>query len=79
MVIYKAGSKSAWEHTNKADLALVLESSLRVARTRAMPGQVARNGGRLVVANLQRTHFDGKASLICDRLSSFLVSVIRVT
>lgn len=56
----------AWEHTSRADLALVLGSSLKVAPACTMPGQVAKTGGRLVIVNLQRTHFDGQASLVCD-------------
>ena len=68
---------SAWEHTNRADFSLVLGSSLEVAPARAMPVQVATRGGRLVIVNLQRTRFDGQASLVRDRLHS-LVSLIRM-
>lgn len=65
---------SAWEHTDKADLALVLGSSLKVGPACDMPVQVAKNGGNLVIVNLQHTPFDGRASLVCDHLFvSFLV------
>jgi len=63
---------SAWEHTDKADLALVLGSSLKVGPACDMPAQVAKNGGQLVIVNLQQTPFDGRASLVYDHpLSSF--------
>lgn len=65
---------SAWDHTYKADLALVLGSSLKVGPACDMPAQVGKNGGKLVIVNLQHTPFDGRASLVCDNLYSFLVN-----
>lgn len=67
---------SAWEHTDKADLALVLGSSLKVGPACDMPAQVAKNGGKLVIVNLQHTPFDGRASLViharCDEVMRLL-------
>ena len=62
---------SAWDHTDKADLALVLGSSLKVGPACDMPAQVAKNGGKLVIVNLQHTPFDGRASLVRNHLFSF--------
>ncbi|KAG0580063.1 hypothetical protein KC19_4G144400 [Ceratodon purpureus] len=67
---------SAWEHTDKADFALVLGSSLKVGPACDMPVQVAKTGGKLVIVNLQHTPFDGRASLViharCDEVMRLL-------
>ena len=62
----------AWEHTDQADLAIVLGSSLKVGPACDMPVKVAKNGGKLVIINLQRTPFDGRAALVLIQLFSFL-------
>lgn len=62
----------AWEHTDRADLAIVMGSSLKVGPACDMPVKVAKNGGKLVIINLQRTPFDGRAALVLIQLFLFL-------
>jgi len=51
-----------FEHAQKADLCLVLGSSLTVTPAADIPKKVAK-GGRLVICNLQRTPLDSRATL----------------
>lgn len=73
---------AAWKHTDKADLALVLGSSLKVGPACDMPAQVAKNGGKLVIVNLQHTPFDGQASLViharCDEVMRLLAEELHL-
>ncbi|XP_024369668.1 NAD-dependent protein deacetylase SRT1 isoform X1 [Physcomitrium patens] len=74
---------SAWDHTYKADLALVLGSSLKVGPACDMPAQVGKNGGKLVIVNLQHTPFDGRASLViharCDDVLRLLAEELDLS
>ena len=60
----------AYFHAEKADLCIAMGSSLRVSPANEIPRNVARNKGRLVICNLQKTPLDSKASLLihafCD-------------
>jgi len=51
-------------HSKKADLHLVLGSSLTVSPACNMPEATADKGGKLVICNLQRTPLDAKAFMI---------------
>lgn len=51
----------AYEESAKADLHIVLGTSLRVEPSCSMPGVFARKGGKLVIVNLQQTPLDSKA------------------
>lgn len=52
---------AGFEHAEKADLCLVLGSSLRVTPAANMPKTVGKNGGTLVIVNLQATPLDDYA------------------
>lgn len=60
----------AYLHAEKADLCIAIGSSLRVTPANEIPRIVARNQGKLVICNLQKTPLDSKASLLihafCD-------------
>jgi NAD-dependent SIR2 family protein deacetylase len=64
----------AWEHTDQAELAIVLGSSLKVGPACDMPVKVAKNGGKLVIINLQHTPFDSRAALVLIQLFFFSLS-----
>lgn len=53
----------AQEHSHRADLHLALGSSLRVAPACTQPKNTARNGGTLVICNLQKTPLTDMAAL----------------
>ena len=55
--------QQAYEHSRKADLFLVLGSSLSVTPAADMPGEALRNAGTLVIVNHMPTPFDSKAQL----------------
>eukprot|EP01126_Amoeba_proteus_P056957 TRINITY_DN7218_c0_g2_i11.p1 TRINITY_DN7218_c0_g2~~TRINITY_DN7218_c0_g2_i11.p1 ORF type:complete len:422 (-),score=72.86 TRINITY_DN7218_c0_g2_i11:179-1444(-) len=63
---------NGFQHASKADLCLVLGSSLTVSPACEIPGLVGKNGnGNLVICNLQQTPYDGLALKInakCDTL-----------
>lgn len=50
-------------HTEKADVAFCLGTSLRVRPASEMPLEVSKSGGKLVIVNLQKTPKDQKASI----------------
>ena len=60
-----------------ADLCLAMGSSLRVSPANGMPAACARNGGRLVICNLQKTPLDNLATLVihakCDDIMKLLM------
>ena len=58
---------NAEDHSRRAELALVLGSSLRVGPACDFPGDVPANGGKLVIINLQRTPMDNRAELVRGR------------
>jgi len=55
--------QKAVEQSEKADLHLVLGSSLTVSPANSMPKRTNKSGGSLVIVNLQKTPLDDKASL----------------
>ncbi|CAI5530197.1 unnamed protein product, partial [Closterium sp. Naga37s-1] len=59
--------KSAKRHSDRADVALVMGSSLRVGPACNFPASVPRHGGRLVIINLQPTPIDARAELVRAR------------
>jgi len=71
----------AVEEARKADVALVLGTSMRVSPANQLPGFALENGGQMVIVNLQNTPFDYKAAVriwaptdivltkLCERLS----------
>ncbi|KAL3692634.1 hypothetical protein R1sor_006285 [Riccia sorocarpa] len=73
----KQALNSAVKHSQKADLGLVLGSSLRVKPACDFPAKILGNGGRVVIVNLQKTPLDSRASLVihatCDQVMQMLV------
>ncbi|KAK3669262.1 hypothetical protein LTR78_010869 [Recurvomyces mirabilis] len=65
-------------HAERADLCLVLGSSLRVTPANSIPEVVGRRrGGKLVVCNLQMTPLDGLASMrVWTRADELMVRVM---
>ena len=59
-----------FEHSDKADLMLVLGSSLRVSPACEMPKAVNQHGGKLALVNLQTTP--------CDDVSAALNGLLAV-
>jgi len=55
--------QSAFEHGKKADLCIVLGSSLTVSPACQIPQETVKNGGKLVIVNLQKTPLDRFAHL----------------
>lgn len=60
-----------------ADVCLAMGSSLRVTPAANIPESTARNGGKLVIVNLQKTPLDGVAALcihaFCDTVMNMLM------
>lgn len=60
-----------------ADLCLCIGSSIRVAPASSMPVETARNGGNVVIINLQKTPIDDCAALVihgkCDDVMMLLM------
>ncbi len=57
----------AQEEMSRADLCLVLGSSLVVYPAAGLPGQALKNGAQLVIVNLDRTALDNQARLVIHR------------
>lgn len=55
---------SAQEASRKADLMLVIGSSLEVAPASDLPILTLRGGGKLVIINLEPTHLDSQAEIV---------------
>eukprot|EP01114_Cavostelium_apophysatum_P020497 TRINITY_DN6888_c0_g1_i1.p1 TRINITY_DN6888_c0_g1~~TRINITY_DN6888_c0_g1_i1.p1 ORF type:complete len:371 (+),score=59.41 TRINITY_DN6888_c0_g1_i1:125-1237(+) len=53
----------AYDNAQKADLCLVLGSSLTVSPANDIPKTVAKRGGKLIICNLQRTPLDDAAKM----------------
>jgi len=70
---------NGFEHGGKADLCIALGSSLRVTPAADMPHETVKNGGRLVIVNLQSTPLDKYAfrinGLIDDVMARLMVKL----
>jgi len=74
---------AGFNNSEKADLCLVLGSSLTVSPACDMPKTVAKNlNGKLVICNLQKTPLDSHASLKiyskCDKLMEFVMQRLSI-
>ncbi len=73
--------KLAFDHAKKADLCLVLGSSLTVTPANEVPERVGnrrRGGAKLVICNLQETPLDGMAELrVHAKTDDLMVRVMR--
>lgn len=56
----------AEDHSRKADLAICLGTSLQIQPSGNLPVLTVKNGGKLVVVNLQKTRHDKKATLVIN-------------
>jgi len=64
-------------HCSKADLCLVLGSSLRVTPAADMPYDTAKKGGKLVIVNLQATPLDKVAFRINGMIDDVIVKLMK--
>ncbi|MCL2210185.1 MAG: NAD-dependent deacetylase [Treponema sp.] len=62
--------KDAVSESQKADLMLVLGTSLTVQPAASMPNYTLRSGGKIVIVNNQPTHLDSSAELHFDDLET---------
>jgi len=69
--------KEGFEHGGKSDLCLVLGSSLRVTPAANMPEETAKNGGKLVIVNLQATPLDKYALKINAMIDDVMVKLMK--
>ena len=74
---------NAYLHAEKADVCIALGSSLRVSPANEIPRNVARNEGKLVIGNLQKTPLDSKAALtinaFCDDIMVGLMQRLEMS
>ena len=68
---------AATEHARKADLMLVLGSSLTVYPAAGLPEETLASGGELVIVNEMPTRLDGRASLRYADLGEIFGSIER--
>jgi len=68
---------NGFDHSAKADLCLVLGSSLRVTPAAHMPRETVRNGGKLVIVNLQATPLDDGALRINGLIDDIMVRLMK--
>jgi NAD-dependent deacetylase len=69
---------AAQEAARKADLMLVVGSSLEVAPAGDIPLAVTRHGGKLIIINLEPTHLDNQASIVIhDDAAKVLPEIIQ--
>jgi len=68
--------ENAYMHSDKADLQIILGSSLLVSPANDLPQCTVRHGGKIVIVNLQRTPLDNIAALrIFARTDEVLLGV----
>jgi hypothetical protein len=74
--------ESSFEHANRADVCLVLGSSLRVTPAADIPKVVGERGGKLAIGNLQPTPLTSIAKLnihtMCDDLMKRLMAKLDI-
>ncbi len=66
----------AMEELKKADLLLIIGSSLLVHPVNSFPMKVIENGGELIIINLQRTPYDSLASLVVREKSGVFMKEV---
>ncbi|GJP37712.1 hypothetical protein CLOM_g22136 [Closterium sp. NIES-68] len=73
----------AEEECSQADLVLCLATSLQITPAANLPLRALRNGGRMVIVNLQKTPKDKKASLVIgarvDQVMAHLMACLHLT
>eukprot|EP01121_Diplochlamys_sp_Union-15-3_P005239 TRINITY_DN15568_c0_g1_i1.p1 TRINITY_DN15568_c0_g1~~TRINITY_DN15568_c0_g1_i1.p1 ORF type:complete len:280 (-),score=34.03 TRINITY_DN15568_c0_g1_i1:5-778(-) len=68
--------KISREHSSKCDLALVLGTSMRVSPACNLPESSYKNGGHLVICNLQTTPYDKYASLVIRARTDYVMELL---
>jgi phosphomevalonate kinase len=67
---------------SKADLCLCLGTSLQIRPCRDLPRKTKKNGGKIVIVNLQKTSLDSLADLIiherCDRVMKYILEKLNI-
>ncbi len=67
---------------SKADLCLCLGTSLQIRPCRDLPRKTKKNGGKIVIVNLQKTSLDSLANLIiherCDRVMKYILDKLHL-
>ncbi len=67
---------------SKADLCLCLGTSLQIRPCRDLPRKTKKNGGKLVIINLQKTSLDSLADLIiherCDHVMKYILKKLNL-
>lgn len=66
----------------KADLCLCLGTSLQIRPCRDLPRKTKKNGGKIVIVNLQKTSLDSLADLIiherCDKVMKYILTKLNL-
>jgi NAD-dependent SIR2 family protein deacetylase len=74
--------QTSFEHAQRADVCLVLGSSLRVTPAADIPERVGERGGKLIIGNLQSTPFEKLATsnihAMCDDLMQGLMAKLDI-
>lgn len=75
--------QKAFKHGRKADVCLVLGTSLRVRPAALVAAETAERGGKLVIVNIQKTPYDDCASLVihafCDTVMNMVMEKLKLT
>ncbi|CAF4825446.1 unnamed protein product [Rotaria sp. Silwood1] len=74
--------ETSFDHAERADVCLVLGSSLRVTPAADIPARVGEHGGKLIIGNLQLTPLKNLAKLnihaLCDNLMRGLMAKLDI-
>mmetsp|Transcript_39 Transcript_39/g.37 ORF Transcript_39/g.37 Transcript_39/m.37 type:complete len:405 (-) Transcript_39:42-1256(-) len=66
------------DHANLSDLSLVLGTSMRVGPANKFPDQARKNGGKMVIVNLQHTPYNDRAAIVCHaRTDDFMRALMK--
>jgi len=63
-------------HSGKSDVALVLGTSMRVSPANKFPVDIASQGGKMIIVNLQKTPYDKKAHLIIHEQTDKVIELL---
>lgn len=67
---------------SKADLCICLGTSLQISPCRNLPRKTKKNGGKIVIINLQKTSLDSLADLIiherCDVVMKYIMDKLNL-
>ncbi|CAF4363294.1 unnamed protein product, partial [Adineta steineri] len=74
--------KLSEQHCAKADLCLCLGTSLQIRPCRDLPRKTKKNGGKVVIINLQKTSMDSIANLViherCDHVMKYILEKLNL-